>query len=202
MGDVIAGLMPLTIGIAISPEAILLVILILSSDHPRTKGFLFISGWLLGLAALAALLFYIFDIRGALPEDPKKGISVVRLVAGILLLYMSYRYVRQAPRAGEVPAMPKRARVRLPVNHFKALWYGFLRALVGLRTIVLTLAAVVIVSKASLSTRDAAISLGVFVVLAIMLVLAPVILYLLRGDKASEALTFWKDWAIAATWSR
>ena len=197
MGEVVAGILPLTIGIALSPEAILLVIVILSADHPGTKGFLFITGWLLGLAALAALLFYIFGTRGALPEDPKKGIFVVRLVAGLLLLYMSYRFARQAPRAGEIPAMPKRARIRLPVNHFKALWYGFLRALVGLRTIVLTLSAVVIVSRAPISTRDAAIALGVFVIFSSVLVLAPLVLHFLRGDKASTPLSFWKDWATA-----
>jgi len=197
MGQVVAGILPLTIGIALSPEVILLVIVILSADDPGTKGFLFVAGWLLGLAAVAGLLLYIFEIRGFLPEDPKQGVFFVRLVAGLILLYISYTLARQAPRAGEVPAMPKQAQISLPVKRYKALGYGMLRAIMGLRTVVLTLSAVVIVSRAPISTRDAAIALALFVLVSSMLVLAPLVLHLVRGDKASANLSFWKNWAIA-----
>ena len=55
MGGAIGEMLPLAIGIAISPLAIVAVILILTTPQARTNGLAFLGGWLLALAVVGGV---------------------------------------------------------------------------------------------------------------------------------------------------
>ncbi len=61
MGAAIGEMLPLAIGIAISPLPIIAVILILTTPKGRSNGLAFLGGWLLGLAAVGVIVLVVTD---------------------------------------------------------------------------------------------------------------------------------------------
>ena len=59
MGAAIGEMLPLAIGIAISPLPIIAVILMLTTPKARTNGLAFLGGWLLGLAVVGAIVLVV-----------------------------------------------------------------------------------------------------------------------------------------------
>ena len=55
MGQAIGGSLPLAIGVALSPVAIIAVVLMLTTEKARVNGPAFVLGWLIGLDAISAL---------------------------------------------------------------------------------------------------------------------------------------------------
>ena len=54
MGEAIGEVLPVAVGVAVSPVPIIAVILMLVTARARVNGPAFIVGWLLGLAAVGA----------------------------------------------------------------------------------------------------------------------------------------------------
>ena len=54
MGQAIGGSLPLAIGVALSPVAIIAVVLMLTTDRARVNGPAFVLGWLIGLAVVGS----------------------------------------------------------------------------------------------------------------------------------------------------
>ena len=61
MGNVIGDILPLAIGVAISPVPIIAVILMLFSARARTNGPAFLAGWIAGLAVVGAVVLALSD---------------------------------------------------------------------------------------------------------------------------------------------
>jgi len=55
MGQALGQLLPLAIGVALSPVPIIAVILMLFSARARSNGPAFLLGWLIGIGAVAAI---------------------------------------------------------------------------------------------------------------------------------------------------
>src|ERR1044072_6700521 len=53
MGQAIGGSLPLALGVALSPVAIIAVVLMLTSRRAKVNGPVFVLGWLIGLAVRA-----------------------------------------------------------------------------------------------------------------------------------------------------
>ena len=108
MGAVIGDILPLALGVAISPIPIIAAILMLLSPKARVTGTGFLLGWVLGIV-VAVTVFTL--LSSVLPEDqsddsqPIKG--VIQLLLGILLLLLALRQWRGRPKAGEEPRLPK-----------------------------------------------------------------------------------------------
>jgi len=66
MGDVIGDLLPLALGIAISPIPIIAAILMLLSPKARTTSVGFLLGWIIGIV-VAVVAFTL--LSSILPED-------------------------------------------------------------------------------------------------------------------------------------
>ena len=56
MGPAIGGSLPMAVGIAISPIAIIAVVLMLTTTKARSNGPAFLAGWLIGLAVVGAIV--------------------------------------------------------------------------------------------------------------------------------------------------
>lgn len=59
MGPVLADIIPLAIGVALSPLPIVAVILILFSQNPRGASLGFLDGWFLGIAVVASVVVFV-----------------------------------------------------------------------------------------------------------------------------------------------
>ena len=92
MGQAIGDLLPLAIGIAISPVPIIAVILMLITPRARANGLAFLGGWLLGLAVVGTVVLVVANTAGvATSSGPSKAVSAIKLVFGLLLWLLAWR---------------------------------------------------------------------------------------------------------------
>ena len=56
MGQAIGGTLPLAVGITLSPFPIIAVVLMLTTPRARRNGPAFVTGWLIGLAVVGAIV--------------------------------------------------------------------------------------------------------------------------------------------------
>ena len=108
MGAVIGDLLPLAVGVAVSPVPVIAVILMLLAPRAGGTSAGFLVGWVLGIV-VATVVFTL--VAGATDlgstDDPSALASWVKLILGVLLLVLAVRDLRAKPAADGKPALPK-----------------------------------------------------------------------------------------------
>src|SRR5690349_8119414 len=108
MNEAIGQVLPLGVGVALSPVPIIAVVLMLGTPRARSNGPAFLLGWLLGLGLAGTIVLVVSNGADASSDDgPASWVSVLRLVLGVLLLLLAVKQWRGRPRAGEAAALPK-----------------------------------------------------------------------------------------------
>lgn len=87
MGELILGLVPVALGVVLSPLAIMALVAVLLSQNARANGIAYLLGWFVGLAGLMALFLWVFPMlqvhqRG----EPPLWVPLVRLLVGFFLV--------------------------------------------------------------------------------------------------------------------
>ena len=198
MTSVTMELLPVAIAAALTPTAVLAVILILFSQRARRNGAAFLAGWYLGLlvlswviVALLARLGLFSSLLGGYSLSP--GFLVV---LGLLLLLVAFQQWRTRPRAGmpiAEPAWLDRINTLGPGHSFGI---GAALASITPKMILLTLAAAVIIGQTTSTPRDRIMADLFYATLASLPVAIPVALFIGRGERARETLLRWKDWLL------
>jgi threonine/homoserine/homoserine lactone efflux protein len=195
MGTVIGDILPLALGVALSPIPIVAVILMLFSKNARSTSFGFLVGWFLGVAVEATVVVFIADPAQEATGGEESLLSViVHIVLGLLLLFLAYRNWKTRPEPGEQVEMPKWMSSIDSITAGKALGLGALLSGVNPKNLALILGAGVAIAAAGLNSTQTIIALIVFIIIACISVAAPVIVYLVMGDKAEPMLNSWKTW--------
>ena len=197
MNQALGALLPLAIGIAISPLPIIATILMLLSPRAGASSLGFMIGWLLGIA-FSVLLFYAlataFDLDSS--TGPSKGASWTKIVVGVLLLLLGLKQWRARPRAGESAALPAWMRAIDTVTAVKAIGLGFVLCAVNPKNLGLSVAAGVQLAEARLSTGDTVVAVVVFVLIASSTVVLPVLAYVAAKDRMRGPLDELHDWLV------
>jgi threonine/homoserine/homoserine lactone efflux protein len=195
MGTAIGDIVPLAIGVALSPIPIIAVILMLFSKNARSTSLGFLFGWFLGVAVVATVVVFIADpTEQATGGEASPLSATVHIVLGLLLLFLAYRSWQKRPKPGEQVEMPKWMSTIDSMSAGKAFGLGALLAGVNPKNFALILAAGVAIAAAGLDSTQTIIALIIFILLACVSVVAPVIIYLVMGEKAMPTLNGWKAW--------
>ena len=195
MGNVLAEILPLAIGVALSPLPIVAVILMLFSKNPRGTSLGFLAGWIVGVVVVATVVVFVANpAQQATGGESSPLAAVFRVLLGVVLLVLAYRDWKKRPQPGEEVAMPKWMQGIDSVTPGKAVGLGVLLAGVNPKNLTLTVAAGVAIAAAGLSTPQTVVALLVYIVVACVTVAAPVILALALGEKATPTLNNWKAW--------
>ncbi|WP_265523598.1 GAP family protein [Oerskovia flava] len=106
MGALVLELLPLGLGIVMSPLAIMALVAVLLSQRARTNGVLFLVGWVVGLALVLALSFVLLDaLEVHERRTPPLWVPVIRLLLGAGLLYATvFVYRRGSSRKQQMAA--------------------------------------------------------------------------------------------------
>jgi Sap, sulfolipid-1-addressing protein len=108
MGNAIGQVLPLAVGVALSPVPIIAVALMLMSQRARLNGPVFVIGWLVGLAVIGVVVLAVAGPADASSNgEPATWISVLKLVLGLLLVLLAARQWRGRPRLGQEVEAPK-----------------------------------------------------------------------------------------------
>src|SRR6266576_6878039 len=140
MGSAIGEILPLAIGVAISPVPIIAIVLMLGTPRARSYGLAFALGWLAGLTIVGGALLAIAN--GNSQEDnggPETWISLVKLALGILFLLLTARTWRGRPKAGQEVTMPKWMQAIDTFTTGKSLGFGVLLSGVNPKNLGLTI---------------------------------------------------------------
>jgi threonine/homoserine/homoserine lactone efflux protein len=197
MGSVIGEILPLAVGIAISPVPIIAVILMLLSPRAKATSVGFLLGWLIGIIVaivLFTLLSSMLPQQDASDSSPVAG--VIKIILGGLLLFLAAKQWRARPAEGEQAAMPKWMSAIDSMTAAKGFGLGFLLSAVNPKNLLMAASAGVIIGGASLGFGDSTIVIVVFVLIAGCSVLIPVIAYLLAAARMAGPLDSLRGWLV------
>jgi threonine/homoserine/homoserine lactone efflux protein len=191
LGNVLAE----AVGILISPLPIVAVILMLFTARGKANSLAFLAGWIGGLVVLGAIVLTVSDAADVSSNsDASDGSGGVQIAIGVVLILLAFRRWRSRPQHGETPTPPKwMARID-GLHPFAALVLGVLFAAINPKNLLLGAAAAVQVGQAGLSTTDTVITWAIFVLIASVGVLIPVLYRLVRGEHAQATLDRAKAW--------
>ena len=198
MGSVISDLLPLAIGVAISPVPIIAVILMLFGKRARSNGLAFMFGWIIALALVGSVVLLLADAGKISAGGAPSTLSyVLQLLLGLLFLFLAFRNWKKRPAPGEAPAMPPWMATIDSFAAGKSFAMAALLAGLNPKNLGLAVAAALVIAEAGLTGADPWIALAIFVLLASITVAVPVLYYLIAGASAEKTLTGWKTWLIA-----
>ena len=196
MGAAIGDVLGLAAGVAVSPLPIVAMILVLATPRGRVNGSLFGIGWLAGLSILGTVVLLLAG--PADPSDdgtPAAWTGWLKLLLGVLALLLAARQWRGRPTEGAAPELPRWMAGLDKLKAGGALGLGALLSGVNPKNAGLTIAAAATIAGAGLAGGEQAVTLAVFVVIGSAGVLAPLIVYLMAGERAARTLDAWKTWS-------
>jgi hypothetical protein len=198
MGATIGELLPLAVGVAVSPIPIIATILMLLAPRARVASAGFATGWLVGIVIVVTVVSVVAasaDVGGT-SDEPSTGTSWVKLVLGVLLVLLAGRQWSKRPRGDQPGSMPKWMTAIDSMTVGKAAGLGFLLAAVNPKNLLLCLGAGVTLAGSGLSGGDQVVAGAVFVVIAASSVLVPVVGYAVAAERLRAPLDELRGWLV------
>jgi threonine/homoserine/homoserine lactone efflux protein len=197
MGPVIGEILPLAVGVAISPVPIIAAILMLLSPKAKGASVGFLLGWITGIV-VAIVVFTL--LSSVLPAQDESGSSpvrgVIKIILGALLLFLALRQWRGRPAQGEQATMPKWMSAIDSMTAGKALGLGFLLSAVNPKNLLMAISAGLIIGGAGLAVGQTVVVIVIFVLLAASTVLIPVVAYLIASERLAGPLDRLRAWLV------
>lgn len=198
MLPVIGDILPLALGVAISPIPIIAAILMLLSPKARVTSVGFLLGWVIGITA-AVTAFTL--LSSALPaEDPDASRPIrgaIQLLLGVILFVLAFGQWRKRPKAGEEPQLPKWMKAIDTISFPAAFGLGFLLSALNPKNFVMSAGAGTDIGGAELAVGSTVVVIAIYVILAASTVLVPVLGYLIAADAFRAPLDSLRGWLAA-----
>ncbi|MEU4649494.1 GAP family protein [Nocardia fluminea] len=190
MGSVIGGLLPLAVGVAISPIPIIAAILMILSKNAGGAAKGFAVGWVAGILVVTGVMTLLAGTLGGSDSEPSTGASIVKIILGVALVVLAVIQWQERSQT-EVPGWMKAIDTLTPV---KALGLGALLSGVNPKNLLLCVSAGVAIGAGGLSAGGELIAIVVFTLLASVTVLAVVLGYMLAADRLGPMLDSLRQW--------
>lgn len=197
MGSVIGEILPLALGIAISPVPIIAAILMLLSPKAKRVSVGFLVGWVVGIIAVVVaftLLSGLIPQEGQEASNPIAGTIKILLGAGLLVL--AVRQWRMRPKPGEKAALPKWMAAIDTVTSGRAAFLGFLLSAANPKNLLMAIGAGLVIGAGGLTRAEESIAIAIFVLIAASTVAIPVIAYLVASKRMTAPLESLRDWLV------
>lgn len=198
MGEVVGQLLAPAIGVALSPLPIVGMILMLLSPKARVNGPAFAIGWLAGLAIVIGIVLIFVDPSDLDSGDgtPSTLYGVIHLALGLLLWGLALKQWRSRPKAGESPPLPKWMAGIDKVTPIMALGLGALLSGLNPKNLILGIAAGTTIATAAIDSNQQFVAAIVFMAIASITVIGPVVWFLVGGQSAKVRLESLRTWLV------
>ncbi|GAA2448254.1 GAP family protein [Agromyces soli] len=197
MNGVIGGILPLALGIAISPIPIIAAILMLLSPKAKGTSVGFLLGWVLGIVVAVVVFTLLGSIIPASDPDASKPIAgTIQIVLGVLLLLLAVKQWRSRPKGDAEPPMPKWMSAIDQLTAVKGAGLGFLLSAVNPKNLLMAVAAGVAIGTGGLSGGESTLAIVIFTVIAACSVAVPVIAYLVASARMAGPLESLRHWLV------
>jgi threonine/homoserine/homoserine lactone efflux protein len=195
MGQAIGHSLASAVGVALSPFPIIAVVLMLVTPRGKANGFAFIAGWLAGLTLVGVVALGI--AAGTTDTDdgaPANWVNVLMLVLGVLLLMLALRQWEARPKGDEEPQMPKWMGALDSFTPLKAAGMGVVLSALNPKNLLLAVAGAAGIAGAGIAAWQEAIAYAVFIAVASIGVVTPVVISYVMGDRAAATLEELRTW--------
>jgi len=195
VGQVIGDLLPLAVGVAISPIPIIAVILMLLAPKAGGTSAGFLLGWVVGIVVTTTVFLLLagtLDLGSS--GEPSAAASWVKIVLGALLLLLAARQWQGRPSPGAEPALPKWMTAIDGFTTGKAAGLGLALSAVNPKNLLMCVAAGSTIAGGSLSAGGDVVAVAVFTLLAASTVLVPVVGYAVGRKRMAGPLESLRGW--------
>jgi hypothetical protein len=197
MSTVIGAILPLAIGIAISPIPIIAAILMLLSPKAKGTSIGFLLGWIVGILVAVTVFTLLSSVLPDGDSDDSKPIQgIIQIVLGAALLSLALRQWRSRPKPGMNAVLPKWMSAIDTMTAGKGFGLGFLLAAVNPKNLLLGASAGVTIGSAGLTAGSTALAIGLFTLIAAASVAIPVIAYLVASRRMAGPLESLRGWLV------
>jgi threonine/homoserine/homoserine lactone efflux protein len=197
MGEVIGEILPLALGIAISPIPIIAAILMLLSPKAKGTSLGFLVGWLAGIVVAVVVFTLLSAVLPGTDTDESKPIAgTIKIILGALLLLLAVKQWRTRPTDGAEPPLPKWMSAIDTMTAVRALVLGFLLSGLNPKNLLMGVAAGIAIGSGGLAVGESAVAIVVFTVIAASTVAVPVIAYLAAASKMAAPLEELRKWLV------
>lgn len=188
-------MLPIAVGIAISPLPIVAVVLLLATPRGRVDGPAFVAAWIVGLAAIGAVVIAaVGDHAEADPGGAPGWVSALKLGLGVVLVLLALTQWRGRPRGAATADLPRWMAALDSFGPVKSLGAGVALSLLNPKNLLLAIAGATVIAQAGLPPGEEAGALAIFVAIATIGVATPVVLYFALGDRSRRMLDEMKGW--------
>lgn len=150
-----------------------MALLMLFSKAAAKNSLAFLAGLVMALTIVTVIVLLIDPTPSE--GGPSTASGWVKILIGALFLIIAWKQRSGRPRPGVAPP--------------KAFLFGLIFAGPNPRNLGLTLPAAATISSARLSGGEQAVTVAVYVLIASIAIIVPVVAYLVLGDRATPALT-------------
>jgi len=187
--------LPLGLGIALNPIAIVASILVVRTANARRNGLVFAIGWITGLALLVILpALFIRDHVDALRNLDAHIPDLVWIALGVLLVIAAALSWRKRSRPGEQPSPSRWKDVIAGGSTLRTLGLGLFLSTFSLKNLALLAAAVTVIGQATLGVVEVALAVAAFVAISSLGILMPPLVHSFGGTGAEARLEAWSEW--------
>jgi threonine/homoserine/homoserine lactone efflux protein len=197
VGSVVGEILPLALGIAISPIPIIAAILMLLSPRARTTGLGFLAGWVLGVVVAVVVFTLLASILPESGDDgPKPIAGIIKIILGIGLLFLAFRQWRSRPHDDGQPTLPKWMAAIDSMTAARGLLLGFALSALNPKNLLMGVGAGVAIGVGDLTVGATIVTIVIFTLIAASTVALPVIAYLTAAKKVAGPLEALRQWLL------
>lgn len=196
MGPVIGDLLPLALGVALSPVPVIIVILLLLAPTGSRASLGFLAGWLVGILGLVSVFTLLFVV---IPEPAGGGAPIagaLTIAVGIVLVLLAAREFGKRPKPGEAPELPGWMSSLDRMTAGRGFTVALLFAAVKPKNLLLGASAGITIGAAHLGQGANTALVLVFTLLAASTVLIPVLAGLVAGERMRPPLERMETWLL------
>ncbi|MEV6067930.1 GAP family protein [Nocardia sp. NPDC052001] len=196
MGHAVGQFLSHAVGVAISPLALIAVILLIATPRGRSNAVAFMIGWVLAISGLFVVLLAIGSVAGAEHDgQPGTWVAWFRLILGVLLALMTLRQLRLA-RAENAGILPARLAHLEQFRGGNCLALGVVLALANPKNVTQIAAGAVTTAESTAHIAGRVGAALIFIAIASAGVLVPLSLHFVRRETATGTLERWKEWTV------
>ena len=189
MSMVIGEVLPLAIGVAVSPIPVIAAILMLFSARATSSSTGFLLGWVLGIV-VATTVFTVLAGTLQIAGETSAVTSWIKIGLGVLLVLLGIRQWRRSGHHDPPAWMAAVDDVTFP----KALGLGFLLSAVNPKNLIMAAGAGVSIGSETTSVGGEVVAIVVFTAVAASTVAIPVIAHLVAAERMSGPLRSLRKW--------
>ncbi|WP_327145810.1 GAP family protein [Nocardia sp. NBC_01327] len=196
MGHAVGQFLSHAVGVAISPLALIAVILIVSAPRGRQNALAFVLGWVLAITAIFTVLLVISAGAGAEHNgQPASWVAWFRLILGVLIALMALQQLRLSRTTDPDSLPPRLQRVREFTTR-NCLILGAVLVVANPKNVMQVAAGAVTTASSTAHLGGRIGAAAIFIAIASLVVLIPLAVHFFNHTTGAGTLERWKTWTV------